>query len=612
MNKRTYAWVMVIFLMALLAACQNGASTTPEAATAVSQISHTATPIPLATSVVEATAVASATPITPTPNAIATAIAMDAATRAAGPTKEPTATPKPIPTLDPLVDRWWNDTIFYEVFVRSFQDSDGDGIGDINGLIEKLDYLNDGDPNTTTDLGVTGLWLMPIMESPSYHGYDVVDYYSVDEEYGTAEDFRRLIEEAHQRGIRVTVDLVINHTSREHPWFTAANAGDAQYRDWYVWADPAPNYLGPWGQQVWYAGQDGYYYAVFWSGMPDLNLSNSAVTAELYNITRFWLEDMGVDGFRMDAVRHFIENGIAQENTPDTHVWLQAFHTYYKSVDPDAFTVGETWTDSQNAAQYAVDENDIAFEFNLSEAYLRAAGSPIVGDLYDQAALVEAAYPPNQFGIFLTNHDQNRTMSVLGDMAKAKVAAALLLTSPGVPFLYYGEEIGMTGTKPDEDIRLPMQWRSDEANVGFTTGTPWRTPAADYTEVSVALQDADPDSLLNTYRALIHLRNAHEALREGDWTPVTANSNRIYAFLRHTENEAILVVVNLNPNPVTAENYSLDLSDGPLSGAVTAVSLYGSEVMTAPIVNGQGGFNDYVPLAEIPGQSATIILLTQE
>lgn len=178
-------------------------------------------------------------PPTATPDAIATALAQDAATRAAGPTRPPTATPKPIPTLDPTVDRWWNDAVFYEVFVRSFQDSDGDGIGDINGLIERLDYLQ--------ELGVTALWLMPIMESPSYHGYDVVDYYTVEQDYGTNEDFQRLIEEAHKRGIRVTVDLVVNHTSTENPWFIAANSGDPAYRDWYVWADPAPDYLGPGG-----------------------------------------------------------------------------------------------------------------------------------------------------------------------------------------------------------------------------------------------------------------------------------------------------------------------------------------------------------------------------
>ncbi len=589
--------IAIIFVV-LLAACQENTPIEPATAVPHPTITETAA---------EATAVSPTDAPTETPNAIAAALTADAATRAAGPTRPPTATPQPIPTLDPAVNRWWNDAVFYEIFIRSFYDSDGDGVGDINGLIEKLDYLNDGDPDTDSDLGVTGLWLMPMMESPSYHGYDVVDYYRVDEEYGTADDFKRLIAEAHKRGIRVTIDLVINHTSKQHPWFIASDNGDPEYRDWYVWADGDPGYLGPWGQRVWYAGKDGYYYAVFWSGMPDLNLSNTAVTDEIYNITRFWLEEMGVDGFRMDAVRHFIENGIAQENTPATHAWLRDFHTFYKSVNPDAFTVGETWTDSQNAALYAVDENDIPFEFDLAEAYLRAAGSPVVGNLVDQAALVDASYPPNQFGIFLTNHDQNRVMSVLGDVEKAKAAAALLLTSPGVPFIYYGEEIGMTGTKPDEDIRLPMQWNSDDERVGFTDGRPWRAPAADYPEVSVALQDDDPDSLLNVYRALIHLRNAHEALRRGDWTPAATNSNRIYAFLRQTEDETLLVVVNLSDYAVA--DYSLDVADGALDGAVTAVTLYGPPAETNPNINGNGGFSGYIPFAEIPPQSAAVIQL---
>ncbi len=600
MNLRTYGWLIGLFLIGLLAGCQNvEPADVTAAATAVAQsipATHTPTAVP-------PTAVPTTPEPTATPNAIATALAQDAATRAAGPTRPPTATPKPIPTLDPTVDRWWNDAVFYEVFVRSFQDSDGDGVGDINGLIERLDYLQ--------ELGVNALWLMPIMESPSYHGYDVVDYYKVDEEYGTAEDFRRLMEEAHARDMRVVVDLVINHTGLDHPWFQAANSGDPAYRDWYVWTDPAPTYLGPWGQKVWYPGQDENYYAVFWSGMPDLNLANPEVTEQIYDVTRFWLEDMGVDGFRMDAVRHLIENGAAQENTPDTHAWLQAYHAYYKSINPDAFTVGETWTDTQNAARYAVDENDIAFEFNLAEAYVRAAGSPIASDI-ELAKLVDATWPTNQFGVFLTNHDQNRVMSVLQDTTKAKQAAALLLTSPGVPFLYYGEEIGMTGTKPDEDIRLPMQWTSDDPNVGFTTGTPWRAPAADYPEVSVALQDDDPDSLLNHYRTLIHLRRNHEALREGDWMLVEAGSNRLYAFLRYTENEVILVLFNLNPNPVLAEDYSLELAEGPLSGAVTAVTLFGPEVTTAPTINEAGGFSGYTPLPEIPGQSVTIIHLSSE
>ncbi|MCD6290318.1 MAG: alpha-amylase, partial [Anaerolineae bacterium] len=185
-------------------------------------------------------------------------------TPTAGPT--PTAAPTALPE-SPL--RWWNDTVFYEVFVRSFYDSDGDGVGDLNGLIEKLDYLNDGDPSTTDDLGITGIWLMPIMESPSYHGYDVVDYYHVDRDYGTNEDFCRLMAEAHRRGIRVIIDMELNHTSSQHPWFQSARSDPhSPYRDFYIWSDEDPGYKGPWGQRVWHRTATGYYYGIFWEGMP--------------------------------------------------------------------------------------------------------------------------------------------------------------------------------------------------------------------------------------------------------------------------------------------------------------------------------------------------------
>lgn len=529
------------------------------------------------------------------------------------PTTLPTAEPTAVSEADPPVEEaypWWNDVVFYEVFVRSFYDSDGDGIGDLNGLIEKLDYINDGDPSTTDDLGATGIWLMPISVSPSYHGYDVVDYFEVDPEYGTNEDFKRLMEEAHARDIKVIVDLVMNHTSVEHPWFIESQDPDSEKRDWYIWADENPNYRGPDGQVAWHDDPSGAYYGVFWSGMPDLNYDNPEVTAAMYEAAEFWLTEMGVDGFRLDAIKHMIEEGQAQENTRSTHEWLEDFYTFYKEVNPQALTVGEAWTNTQQVVEYTGDEVDIAFQFDLALDIL-AASSAGVGKAFatTQAEVVEA-FPLNQYATFITNHDQNRVMSQLrGDVAKARLAASILLTGPGVPFVYYGEEIGMTGTKPDEDIRRPMQWVSDDPGVGFTTGEPWRAPAEDFPQVSVALQDDEADSLLNHYRTLIHLRNGHEALRVGEWTLVEPNSGRLYTFLRHTDNEVILVVINMNRNPVLADKYSLDLSEGPLSGAVEAVSLFGGEPSGAPIVDDSGGFSGYVPFAEIPAQSAHIIQL---
>lgn len=547
----------------------------------------------------------------PKMDVMGTAIAADAATKAAGPTKPPTNTPRPITTLDPNVDNWWNDTVFYEIFVRSFQDSDGDGVGDIQGLIQKLDYLNDGDPTTTNDLGITGIWLMPIMESPSYHGYDVVNYYQVDQEYGTNADFLQLIDEAHKRGIKIIVDLVINHTSSQHPWFIASNEGDPVFRDYYIWSDIDPNYSGPWGQDVWYPGKQGQYYALFWSGMPDLDLTNPKVTQEIYDITEFWLTDMRADGFRMDAVRHLIEQGKAQENTSATHEWLYNYHQYYRSLSPGAFTVGETWTDSINASKYSVSENDIAFEFDLSEAYLGAANNGVTDSLNFIMKTVLRVYPQDQFGIFLTNHDQNRVMSALRDTGKAKVAASLLLTSPGVPFLYYGEEVGMLGTKPDEEIRLPMPWTGDLPQVGFTTGTPWRSPTDNVRTDNVAEMIDDPDSLWALYRDLIKLRSEHSALRSSQTFLIETRSRSLFAILRVSEDETLLIITNTHKTPARIELNDMTLDQSPISGNFNALSIFGNAAPEQLIVDEHGSLL-ISNVIEIGGQQTLIFSLTEE
>jgi alpha-amylase len=502
---------------------------------------------------------------------------------------------------------WWNDAIFYEIFVRSFKDSDGDGIGDFKGIIEKLDYLNDGNPETTQDLGITAIWLMPVTESPSYHGYDVVDYYAVDQEYGTREDFLHLVDEAHARGIRVIVDLVLNHTGRDHPWFAASDAGDPAYRDWYIWSETNPGYLGPWGQRVWYEGSEGYFYAIFWSGMPDLNLENPAVTQEIYDITTFWLSEMKVDGFRLDAIRHYIELGAAQENTPDTHTWLQDYHDYYKSVDPTAFTVGEAWTTTKQVVDYIGDEVDIAFEFDLAKSFLVAASGPIVTTLTKQLQITLDSYPAGQYGVFLANHDQDRVMSALrGDTQRAKLAAVMMLTAPGVPFIYYGEEIGMTGVKPDEDIRRPMQWTGETPTAGFTSGTPWRGVADDLLISNVAVETEDTESLLSTYRDLIHLRNEHEALRTGETLILDADTHRLFAVLRYTEEEAFLVLVNVHPTPLTDALYQLSTEEWPLPSSFSVSSVLGLPDPTSPIIV-DGKLSGYIPFSQIPAMSYAIL-----
>ncbi|HET9554071.1 MAG TPA: alpha-amylase family glycosyl hydrolase, partial [Anaeromyxobacteraceae bacterium] len=281
------------------------------------------------------------------------ACASTAPTRPAGVAAPPGPTP---PAAGPRAsDAWWNGAVFYEVFVRSFEDSDGDGVGDLKGLIAKLDYLNDGDPSTTTDLGVDALWLMPVFASPSYHGYDTVDYEAVEPDYGTPEDFRDLIVEAHRRGIKVIVDLVVNHTSDQHPWFREARSSPAApHRGWYVWRADDPGWTQPWnpGQGTWYRAAGGYYYALFWSGMPDLDWRNPAVRAEVRRLATLWL-GRGVDGFRLDAVRYLAEDGPGlQADRPDTHRYLKEFAATVRAARPDAALVGEAWADTFTISDY--------------------------------------------------------------------------------------------------------------------------------------------------------------------------------------------------------------------------------------------------------------------
>ncbi len=500
---------------------------------------------------------------------------------------------------------WWNDTVFYEVFVRSFKDSNGDGIGDFKGLIEQLDYLNDGDPATSTDLGVTGLWLMPINPSPSYHGYDVTDYYTVNEQYGTLEDFRMLVEEAHKRGIRVIIDLVMNHTSSAHSWFVESQKPDSPYRDWYIWSEENPGMKGPMGQQVWYPNSTGknggYYYAVFWDQMPDLNYTNPAVVEEMKKVASFWLEDVGVDGFRLDAAKHIIEEDSTQENTKSTHDWWKDFRAAYKSANPEAMTVGEVWSSNDQAAKYVQgDELDLVFDFDLANSMLGAATFSSPNDFAKALQRSIRAFPDGQFATFLTNHDIDRTMNKVGnEELKARVAGSLLLTAPGVPFVYYGEEIGLSGAKPDEYIRLPMQW-SDEENAGFSTAaSSWRPPYPNYKERNVKAQQEDPQSLLNHYQALIQLRNRHAALRVGDFVEIKSDNRKLLSFLRVSEEETLLILINAGKESVS--DFNLTLEKGPLTGSYQPALLLAEGFETtpkiqAPQLNQGGGFDNFNPL----------------
>ncbi len=489
---------------------------------------------------------------------------------------------------------WWNDAVFYQVFVRSFQDSSdpasplaNDGVGDLRGLISRLDYLNDADPATTTDLGITALWLMPIQPSPSYHGYDITDYAAVHPDYGSLDDLRELTRQCHQRGIKVILDLVLNHTSSRHPWFAESLDPASPKQQWYLWRDADPGYRGPWNQRVWHrpsrrvlgqipperlAANSQYYYAIFGADMPDLNFTHPAVTDEMLRVVRFWLDRSptgpAIDGFRLDAIRHLIEADQQQDNTPETHRWLESFYDELKAANPDALAIGEVWASTDVAASYVGDQMDLTFEFDLAQAIIESARTADASHVINAQAAVQRAYPPNQYGRFLTNHDQQRVATTLANHpGKLRTAAAMLLLGPGVPFIYYAEELGQPGSKPDPDLRTPMPWTS--TSVGFSAANPWRPPTSAPAQTNVLAQTTDPDSLLSFYRSLIRLRAANPALAHGGFIPVPSSSPAVYAFLRTVpaatpgDPAAVFVVINLSDAKIdtvrlTADAASLD------------------------------------------------------
>lgn len=524
----------------------------------------------------------------------------------------------PVPSTqvnnDPLYGfddpQWWNHAVFYEIFVRSFYDSNGDGIGDFNGITQKLDYLNDGDPNTHDDLGVTAIWLMPIYPSPSYHGYDVTDYLSVNPDYGTLEDLRNLVEQAHQRGIHIILDFVINHTSNQNPWFVSSEKVDSPYHDWYIWSKNDPGYLGPWNEEVWHQASNGlYYYGVFSDQMPDLNYTDSAVTNEIQSIAQYWLTDVGVDGFRVDGARHLIEDGENQVNTPETMAWFEKFSGFIKGAKPSAMSVGEIWDSSYVTIKYLkANSFDLVFDFDLSSALISTIQREDGASLSAQIDSEWKLYQGKGMATFLSNHDMDRVMSQLaGNVAQAKLAAFALLTAPGTPFVYYGEEIGAEGQKPDEKIRTPMQWSASEENAGFSTVSPWEPLDASYSTANVATETEDPDSLLNLYRSLINIRLRNPALVDGSYLPLTANPASIYSAIRQSEDQTILLIANLSDQPAAEVKFSS--ASMPLQGEYQLIPLFGSALQDSITIAPAGSGGSFTLTAEIPAESSSLFIL---
>lgn len=450
-------------------------------------------------------------------------------------------TQRPAATVTPPQNGVW-----YEIFVRSFQDSDGDGNGDLQGVIQRLPYL--------AELGVTGIWLMPIHPSPSYHGYDVTDYRSIDPDYGTLADFEELLAAAHASGMRVIIDFVPNHSSSAHPWFVAAMADDPTYRDYYVWSEDPPPWRGTKGGSAWHRAPDGSsYLGLFSPAMPDLNHRNEAVVREFEEIARFWLE-LGVDGFRIDAIQHIVESDDGRiANTAETYAWVERFQSFVSRIAPDALLVGETWTEMPAIVRYH-EESGLAmsFDYPLWRELLAALQARSASDLAFSLAQTLELYPAGAWrGTFLANHDQVRHATQFSlprrDEQRLKLGASLLLSLPGTPFLYYGEEIGMVDGpgRGDVEKRTPMRWQPEDG-LGFTSGTPWTDPGAGAPGVSVAEQQAAPSSLWWHYRRAISLRRLHPALDHGETGVLEPGSRAVLAFTRSAADETLLVLANLS------------------------------------------------------------------
>jgi alpha-glucosidase len=530
---------------------------------------------------------------------------------------------------------WWKEAVFYQVYPRSFADGNGDGIGDLPGVIERLDYL--------ADLGVDAIWLSPHYPSPQVDlGYDVTDFVGVHPDYGTLDDFRALLKAAHERRIRIVIDLVLNHTSDQHPWFIESRSSrDSARRDWYVWEDgrdgaPPNNWMSQFGGSAWQldpaTGQ--FYYHCFLREQPDLNYRNPEVRAAMKDVMRFWL-DLGVDGFRLDAPdavfedatlssheeprplstlrqgwvmaatdaeRADIESGLArlfahQLDQPEVHGLMRELRAVVDGY-PDRVLIGET----DQVAYYGSgrDELELVFNFPLMRASWLEPAIVRRNQIERWASMPEGAWPANTLG----NHDEPRVrtrQTAVDDLASARLSAALVLTLPGTPFLYYGEEIGMTdflfedaalfrdnwglwlhqaavdelGLSATDAValaarhgrdksRTPMHW-SNSPNAGFSPAGigPWLPVHANYAAgINVAEQREDAGSLMRFYRRLIRVRRSQPALSRGDCTLLNTEAPDYLAYARSADGQTCVVVLNMADR---VQSVRLDVPSGELS-----------------------------------------------
>ncbi len=436
--------------------------------------------------------------------------------------------------------------VYYEIFVGSYYDTNEDGMGDLDGVTEKLDYLN--------DLGVGGIWMMPIHPSPTYHKYDVVDYYDIDPKYGTMEDFDELITKANEYNIEIIIDLVLNHTSSEHPWFIEAKKNvlngtcenENSYCDYYVFSTTPQGKYYPIGK--------GYYYeALFWDKMPDLNLDSENVRNEIKDILQFWL-DKGVKGFRLDAVTSFYNQNVTK-NTE----FLRWLNETIDSIDEDAYVVGEAWTTNKTITDLYDSGIDSLFQFSLSQADGLIASSirskqgyNLANEVIKYNQMIKEANPDALNAVFISNHDQGRSAGYFKSTQPEylKLMASIYLLMPGRSYIYYGEEIGLRGSGKDENKRLPMIWDNND-NTGKTLGP----SAADYKSediMGLKQQASDKNSLYNHYKQLIQIKNRYDVITDGTMESLNLNSN-VYALRTYDDTDDVIVIHNLSDQKVVID-----------------------------------------------------------
>ena len=507
--------------------------------------------------------------------------------------------------------QWWQHAVFYEIYPRSFADSNNDGFGDLNGITSKLDYLK--------KLGVDAIWISPCFPSPQVDfGYDVSDYENIDPVYGTLTDFDRLAKEGHDHNIRIILDFVVNHTSDQHKWFLDSKSSKtAAHRDWYIWRDgrglnePPNNWVSIFGGSAWKldpaTGQ--YYYHAFYAEQPDLNWRNPAVEKAMFDVTRWWYK-RGVAGFRLDAVDRMFEDSNLHdnpilpgknkfgdpilENTYDVEKtpMHEALTRLRKVADEsDAVLIGETWTKSfdELKAYYGGHSKELQMPMDFLFATVNKLSAP---EFRRQIAGVDSS---GGWPVFvISNHDMRRSYNRYGDGqhndAIAKLMAGLYLTLRGTPIMYYGEELGMENNDPKnkEDVkdpigklgwpeekgrdgeRTPMQW-TDAANAGFSSATPWLPVPDSYKTHNAATEDKDPDSILNFYRKLLGLRHTDQALLEGEYVALNESDPNVISYLRRYKNEAVLVVLNMSGEQQSVK-FDLSAQGFTASKAVTLLT----------------------------------------